>query len=167
MSPIDFLWFVTLPMSVFLALVLSGAARRPGRGLLALAGLTLVAGIAGDARAWLVQHELAAWKPTPARVLVSEKGQERGEWRFQYGYEAAGASRTGSRYTFSPHFNSRKGTEALIEEYPVGSALTVYVDPADPERSTVYATPRYTLPLAALAIHAWLAAALARSLRRS
>ena len=166
MSPTDFLWFVTLPLSVFFALVLAGIATRPARGFLVLAAVTLVAGFAGDARAWLLQHELSTWQPLPGHVLVSEKGQERGEWRFQYGYEAAGAARTGSRYTYSPHFNSRQGTEELIEEYPVGRQITVYVDPTDPERSSVYATPRYTLPLAALAIHAWLGAALARSLRR-
>lgn len=167
MSPTDFLWFVTLPLSVFFALVLAGAARRPGRGMLLLAAATLVVGFAGDARAWLLQRELSTWQPMPAHVLVSEKGQERGEWRFQYGYDAAGRAQTGSRYTYSPHFNSRRGTEELIEEYPVGRPITVYVDPTDPERSSVYATPRYGLPLGALAIHAWLGAALARSLRRS
>jgi hypothetical protein len=97
----------------------------------------------------------------------SEKGEGRGEWRFEYEYEIGGSVYRCGVYTKSPRFRTQKDTEALIAEYPVGRTVVVHVDPRDPKQAVVYAESRYGLPVAGLLLHGWLAAALVRALRHA
>jgi Protein of unknown function (DUF3592) len=164
-SPLQVLWFLTLPLGAFAALVLSGY---PGgfRAGLVFGALLLALGLVGDVLLLREQLALPSWRPTAARVVRSEKGEGRNEWRFEYEYESGGAVHRCGTYTKSPRFRTREDTEALIAEYPVGRAIVVHVDPRDPEQAVVYAEPRYGLPIAGLLLHGWLAAALVRALRR-
>jgi len=166
MSPLQFLWFLTLPLGAFAALVLSGSVRGM-RTKLALAALLLAFGVGGDLFLLREQLALGSWLPTPARVVRSEKGEGRGEWRFEYEYESGGALHRCGAYSRSPRFRTRQDTEALIAEYPVGRTIVVHVDPRDPSQAVVYSRPRYVLPTAAFLLHGWLAAALVRALRQA
>ena len=165
MSPWRVLWFLTLPLGAFAALVLSGYTRRGGI-VLASSGLLLALGLAGDLLLLREQLTLSTWLPTPARVVRSEKGEGRNEWRFEYEYESGGSLHRCGSYTKSPRFRTREDTEALIAEYPVGRAIMVHVNPLDPKQAVVYAEPRYGLPISGLLLHGWLAAALLRALRQ-
>ncbi len=164
MSLWQVLWFLTLPLGALAALVLSGYARGLRAGLV-LGALVLAFGLLGDLVLLREQLALGSWLPTAARVVRSEKGAARNEWRFEYEYESGGAVHRCGVYTKSPRFRTREDTEALIAEYPVGRAIVVHVDPQDPRQAVVYAEPRYGLPIAGLLLHAWLAAALLRALR--
>jgi hypothetical protein len=164
-SPWQILWFLTLPFGAFAALVLSGSARNV-RAVIVLSALCLAFGLGGDLLLLREQRALSSWLPAPARVVRSEKGEGRGEWRFEYEYESGGAVHRCGAYTKSPRFRTQKDTEALIAEYPVGRTIVVYVDPLDPRQAVVYAEPRYALPIAGFLLHGWLAAALARALRQ-
>ena len=166
MSLPQFLWFLTLPLGAFAALVLSGSARGM-RTKLALAALLLAVGVWGDLYLLREQLVLGSWLPTPARVVRSEKGEGRSEWRFEYEYESGGSLHRCGAYSKSPRFRSREDTEALIAEYPVGRAIVVHVDPRDPSQAVVYSRPHYGLPIAGLLLHGWLAAALVRALRQA
>jgi hypothetical protein len=164
-SPLQVLWFLTLPLGAFAALVLSGYPEGFRAGL-ALSVLLLVFGLAGDLILLREQLALPSWQPTAARVVRSEKGEGRNEWRFEYEYESGGSLHHCGTYTKSPRFRTREDTEALIAEYPVGRALVVHVNPRDPSQAVVYAEPRYGLPVAGLLLHGWLAATLVRAFRR-
>jgi hypothetical protein len=166
MSPLQFLWFLTLPLGAFAALVLAGSAREM-RTKLALAALLLTVGVWGDLLLLREQLVLGSWLPTPARVVRSEKGEGRSEWRFEYEYESGGALHRCGAYSKSPRFRSREDTQALIAEYPVGRAIVVHVDPQDPSQAVVYSRAHYGLPIAGLLLHGWLAAALVRALRQA
>ena len=164
MSPWQVLWFLTLPIGAFAALVLSGY----GRGVWAVLGLgalLLAVGLVGDVLLLREQFALASWPPTTARVVRSEKGEGRNEWRFEYEYESGGGVHRCGAYTKSPRFRTREDTEALIAEYPVGRTIVVHVDPRDANQAVVYAEPRYGLPIAGFLLHGWLAAALLRAFR--
>ena len=165
MSPWQVLWFLTLPLGVFAALVLSGAARGM-RVVIVLSLLVLAFGLGGDLLLLREQLALSSWLPTPARVVRSEKGEGRSEWRFEYEYESGGALYRCGAYTKSPRFRTQKDTEALIAEYPEGRSIVVHVDPLDPKQAVVYAEPRYGLPISGFLLHGWLAVALARALRQ-
>jgi hypothetical protein len=165
-SPFQILWFLTLPIGAFAALALSGFARASPAGL-GSAALLLAFGGVGDVLLLREQIALTQWLPTAARVVRSEKGEGRNEWRFEYEYESGGSVHRCGAYTKSPRFRTREDTEALIAEYPVGRAIVVHVDPQDPQRAVVYAEPRYGLPIAGLLLHGWLAAALVRALRQA
>jgi len=153
-------WFTTLPLAVFAALVASG-----GRGRAFLAGcLALLAvGLAGDAAELAFQRDLAGWRATPARVVVSERGSRQNDWSFAYEYAVAGATRRGSVFTYRPRLRSRGDTDRLAAEHPVGREVTVFVDPDDPLRTALDARPSYDLAFVGLAIHGGLAFALLRS----
>jgi len=163
-SPWQVLWFLTLPIGAFAALVLSGYTRGVRAGL-AFGALLVAFGLVGDLLLLREQFALASWRPTAARVVRSEKGEGRSEWRFEYEYESGGAVHRSGAYTKSPRFRTREDTEALIAEYPVGRAIVVQVDPRDPKQAVVYAEPRYGLPIAGFLLHGWLAAALVRAFR--
>jgi len=164
-SPFQILWFLTLPLGAFAALVCSGYTGAWKSGL-ALAAALLAFGWVGDFLLLREQLGLASWVATAAHVVRSEKGEGRGQWRFEYEYESGGAVQRSGAYTKSPRFRTREDTEALIAEYPVGRAIVVHVDPHDPKQAVVYAEPRYALPVAGLLLHGWLALALVRALRQ-
>jgi hypothetical protein len=67
---------------------------------------------------------------------------------FEYRYEVDGAPFRGSRISFAPTLNRRAFERALItfHRYPPGKAVTVYYDPAHPERSVL--EPGFSWPLA-------------------
>jgi hypothetical protein len=163
-SPWQVLWFLTLPVGALAALVLSGSPRR-GR-IVPASTLLLAFGLVGDLLLLREQVALSSWRATPARVVRSEKGEGRNEWRFEYEYESGGSLHRCGSYTKSPRFRTREDTEALIAEYPVGRAIVVHVNPLDPKQAVVYAEPRYALPISGLLLHGWLAAALLRALRQ-
>jgi hypothetical protein len=154
-------WFTTLPLAVFAALVASGR----GRAFLA-GGLALLAvGLAGDAAELAFQRDLAGWRATPARVVVSERGSRANDWSFAYEYEAGGGEQRGAVFSYRPRLRSRRDTDRLAAEHPVGREITVFVDPDDAGRAALDARPTYGLALAGLAIHGALALALLRARR--
>ena len=159
-------WVMTLPLAA-LFLVFWPGLRTAGRTLTAAAATVAALGLAGDLAQLAFQRELADWVPVEGRVVVSERGVRRNDWTFEYEYAFAGATHRGSRLTYAPRWRSREDTDQLAAAYPVGAALTVYVDPDRPERSSVDAAPRWAVPAVGLALHGGLAVALALGLRRA
>ena len=151
-------WFTTLPLAVFAALVASGGRR--GRAFAAGSLALLGVGLAGDAAELAFQRDLAGWRPVPGRVVASERGARQNEWRFAYEYEVNGVTRQSSVYTHRPRLRSRRDTDHLAAEHPVGREISVFVDPDDPARAALDARPSFGLSVAGLAIHGGLGAAL-------
>jgi hypothetical protein len=57
-----------------------------------------------------------------------------------YTYEVGGATRRGDRLSLAGAGRADTQTSALAdvaERYPLGSAMTIYYDPRDPDRSVV------------------------------
>lgn len=159
------IWVTTLPVAILLALALSGRGRPLPRALLGAAGVVAVLGLTGDGVALARQWALSGWQRVPALVVMSERGERRNDWRFQYEYEVLGQRFTGSRLTFSPHTRSREDTDALAAHFSQGKEIEIAVDPDDPGNAVVFAEPSYRLPVSALVIHGLLVAAIIRRIR--
>jgi hypothetical protein len=82
-----------------------------------------------------------AWQKVQGVVLSSEIEEYKHddyspmEYRMKilYGYEWKGERKTGDRYGFrgNPKYNKQNKIAALVESYPVGKKIRVYVNPAD------------------------------------
>ena len=96
-------------------------------------------------------------------MVLSERGSRQNDWSFAYEYTVAGATHRGSVFTYRPRLRSRRDTDRLAAEHPVGREITVFVDPDDPLHAALDARPGYGLALAALALHGGLALALLRA----
>ena len=85
--------------------------------------------------------EQREWPQVEAVVLSSEMEEYQHdefspmEYRLKilYGYEWKGEPKTGDRYGVrgNPKYNKRDKIEGLVEAYPVGKRISVYVNPAD------------------------------------
>ena len=109
--------------------------------------LGLVIAGAGGLFAWLMGMsymravEQRNWPQVEAVVLSSEMEEYQHdefsptEYRMKilYGYEWNGERKTGDRYGVrgNPKYNKRDKIEELVESYPVGKKIMVYVNPAD------------------------------------
>jgi hypothetical protein len=164
-TSLEVLWVLSLPLAVLLGLVLVGSVGA-GRGLTAAALAVGLFGLAGDLAMGMRQRDVSGWLPTPARVMVSERGRSANAWSFAYEYEVEGQRHRGSRVTIRPHLRGREDTDRMAARYPVGAELTVHRSPRDPSRSVIEREPSYALPLAAGVLHGALLAALARARRR-
>lgn len=159
------LWVLSFALAVVLGLVLLASAG-PGRALVAATLGVALYGLAGDA-AWLArQAEVAGWEPVEARVVVSERGRRRNDWRFAYTYRWEGERHRASRFTYRPRLRSREDTDRLAERFPEGRTFTAYVDPDAPSHAVVDKRPVYALPALGFALHGALLAALLRARRR-
>lgn len=86
--------------------------------------------------------EQRSWPQVEAVVLSSELEEWQHdefsprEFRLKilYGYEWQGVAMTGERYGFrgNPFYNKRNKVAGLVEEFPVGKVVLVYVNPEDP-----------------------------------
>ena len=84
-----------------------------------------------------------AWPQVDALVLSSELEEWQHdefspkEYRMKilYGYEWEGERKTGERYGFrgNPKYNKRNKVENLVESFPEGEKIKVYVNPSDPD----------------------------------
>lgn len=159
------LWVLSLALAVVLALALlarAGAGRALGAAALGVA----LYGFAGDAL-WLArQLEVAGWQPVEARVVVSERGRGRNDWRFAYTYTWQGEEHRASQFTFRPRMRSREDTDRLAERYPEGRTFIAYADPDAPSNAVVQKQPDYRPAALGFALHAALAATLVRAWRR-
>ncbi len=119
-----------------------------GKVFLIFVGL-MVAG-AGGVFAWLMWGsyqravEQRGWAQVEGLILSSEVE----EWRHDefspqeyqlkivYGYEWEGQPMTGDQLGVrgNPRYNKRDKVEALVEEFPVGGNVKVYVNPKDTEQ---------------------------------
>lgn len=85
--------------------------------------------------------EQRAWPQVEGVVLASEIEEYKHddfspmEYRMKmlYGYEWKGERKTGERYGVrgNPKYNKRDKIAGLVETYPVGKKIMVYVNPAD------------------------------------
>jgi hypothetical protein len=91
----------------------------------------------------------AGWREVKGRVLdhdVEERFGTDSEGRpdydyipkITYRYEAGGAVRTGGRIGFETHYFANRGAaEKHLAQWPVGSEVTVYVNPDDPDEAAL------------------------------
>ncbi len=109
--------------------------------------LGLVIAGAGGLFTWLMGMsymravDQRAWPQVEGVVLSSEIEEYKHdefspmEYRMKilYGYEWKGERKTGERYGFrgNPKYNKRNKIAGLVETYPVGKKISVYVNPAD------------------------------------
>jgi hypothetical protein len=109
--------------------------------------LALIA--AGAWSAWLrvkrrrAAQEMTGWQTVTGKVLshsieesVTTDSDNDREWhydpRISYEYEVAGERHEGQRIALEePSFGSRKKAQDWLDARPVGSAITVHVNPAD------------------------------------
>lgn len=86
--------------------------------------------------------EQRSWPQVDAVVLSSESEEWQHddfspkEFRLKilYGYEWEGVPMTGERYGFrgNPYYNKRNKIAGLVEEFPAGKEIRVYVNPENP-----------------------------------
>lgn len=92
-------------------------------------------------KSYLRAVEQRAWPQVEGVVLSSEIEEYKHddyspmEYRMKilYGYEWKGERKTAERYGFrgNPKYNKRNKIAALVESYPVGKKMMVYVNPQD------------------------------------
>lgn len=72
--------------------------------------------------------------------------------KITYDYEVGGRRLTGSRLNFSGrHYYSHRKAAAQLDPFPVGEAIEVFYDPADPDMSTLSTATSGTWTLVILA----------------
>lgn len=118
-------------------------------------GIALALIAAGVWAAWLrvkrrrVGKQMAGWRAVQGTVLshaieesVTTDAHNDREWhydpRLTYQYETGGTERTGKRISLDGvSFSSRKKAQVWLDQRPVGSTVTVYLDPADPDEAVL------------------------------
>lgn len=109
--------------------------------------LGLVIAVVGGLFVWLMGMsymravEQRDWPQVEGVVLSSEIEEYKHdefspmEYRMNilYGYEWQGVRKTGERYGFrgNPKYNKRNKIAGMVEAFPSGKKITVYVNPAD------------------------------------
>jgi hypothetical protein len=87
----------------------------------------------------------ARWREVPGTILRSEVRFDWEDYRpvVEYQYEVDGVSYRGDTIVVGPliTFNWKGPATRLIERFPVGTAVTVYVDPANPRRASLADVP--------------------------
>jgi hypothetical protein len=93
----------------------------------------------------------ARWREVPGTILRSEVRFDWEDYRpvVEYQYEVDGVSYRGDTIVVGPliTFNWKGPATRLIERFPVGTAVTVYVDPANPRRASLQPGVDRNLPL--------------------
>lgn len=116
-----------------------------------LCGLVLV----GLARWSATMNAKAAdWPDTRGTIVRSEHRQapdgDNDSVRIEFDYEVAGQVHRGTKVSYAGLPAQSAGKAVLVARYPVGLAVKVYCDPADPGRAVLEREPS----------RAWIAAAL-------
>jgi len=117
---------------------------------LSMAAVAIIAGVRG---AWLARRAKASmnWRPvdgTITRCTLQHTVRERWtmpdlHWyrpRVEYSYSVDGKDYVGKRVYFGAHewrASSSESSEWILLDYPVGSAVQVFVDPARPAESVL------------------------------
>lgn len=109
------------------------------KALLIAFGLLLMGFAGWSAR---MNAKAADWPEARGRILRSElrlnSESDNGDAvHIEYAYEVAGASYRGNTVTYAGMSNDRETKQALVDRYPVGREVTVYVDPAEPSRAVL------------------------------
>jgi len=91
-----------------------------------------------------VEKSKNTWREVPGTIVRSEVSFD---WEYyspeiEYRYEVDGVAYQGRKIVVGMliKFNWRGPSRRLIERYPVGSTVTVYTDPKNPQRA--YLQPR-------------------------
>jgi hypothetical protein len=124
---------------------------RAGSFYLVLVGLSLcVAGVvfvalmwrsfdrASDQRAWTEVQSTIIESRVDQRQIGSEVEVEHGFF-VAYGYSYEGVAYTSERYSLrgSPWSSSMERSQRRVDQFPVGSVVTCFVDPVDPAFSVL------------------------------
>lgn len=93
-------------------------------------------------RAVQVEEEaLAGWREVSGTILKSEVKFDWEDYRpiIEYEYRVDGKSYRGDKIVIGPRiqFNWKGPASRLVERYPVGLKVTVYVDPHNPRRAVL------------------------------
>jgi hypothetical protein len=95
-------------------------------------------------RPYLRQEAAKAWTPVEATVeksmVKSHSGDDSTTYSvyIAYRYTFGGETHEGDRYNFAGGSSSGRGAkEAVVQRHPVGSTVTVYVDPDAPHESVI------------------------------
>lgn len=117
----------------------------------------VLCGLALIGAAWwsaVMNAKAADWPDTPGLIVHSEHRQapdgDNDSVRIEYDYQVAGQSHRGSKVSYAGGPAQAADKAALVARYPLGLAVTVYYDPADPSRAVLERAPS----------RAWIAAAL-------
>jgi hypothetical protein len=91
------------------------------------------------------------WREVTGTILKSEV---KFDWEFyqpvvEYQYEVDGISYRGDTIVLGPliQFNWKGPAIRLVERFPVGASVTVYVDPAYPRRASLQPSVDRNLPM--------------------
>ena len=98
------------------------------------------------------KHRTArVWREVTGTILKSEV---RFDWEdylpvVEYQYEVDGVSYRGNTIVIGPliQFNWKGPATRVIERFPVGASVTVYVDPTNPRRAVLQPSVDRNLPL--------------------
>jgi hypothetical protein len=86
----------------------------------------------------------AKWPPVPGSVVTSraQSNEDGVSLDFQYEYIVDGRSYASDRYTFFEYIILNKDDQVyeIVEQYPAGSEVTVYYDPANPSKAIIKRT---------------------------
>jgi hypothetical protein len=107
-----------------------------------LAGLALLAAAASAVLISAQERRLSTWRPAPAvitesgeRTYRTYKGGSSRSLRIRYRYRADGREYESTRVFPGPLATTGGESLELRERFPVGSAVTAFVDPDDPSRA--------------------------------
>jgi len=93
----------------------------------------------------------ARWREVTGTILKSEVKFDWEDYRpvVEYQYEVDGVSFRGDTIVVGPlvQFNWKGPATRVIERFPVGASVTVYVDPANPRRASLQPSVDRNLPL--------------------
>jgi hypothetical protein len=93
----------------------------------------------------------ARWREVTGTILKSEVNFDWEDYRpvVEYQYEVDGVSYRGDTIAVGPlvQFNWKGPATRVIERFPVGASVTVYVDPANPRRASLQPSVDRNLPL--------------------
>jgi len=91
------------------------------------------------------------WREVTGTILKSEVQFDWEDYRpvVEYQYEVDGVSYRGDTIVVGPlvQFNWKGPATRVIERFPVGASVTVYVDPANPRRASLQPSVDRNLPL--------------------
>jgi hypothetical protein len=86
-------------------------------------------------------HTQTRWREARGTIVKSEVAFDSEDYRpvVEYTYEVDGVAYRGGKIAFGPliQFNWRGPAARAVARYPVGSVVTVYVDPANPRRASL------------------------------
>ena len=96
------------------------------------------------------QEKQTRWREVSGTILKSEVRFDGEDYRpiIEYEYQIDGATHRGDRIVIGPliQFNWKGPSTRLVERYPVGSTVIVYVDTRNPRRAALQPYSDSNLP---------------------